>query len=185
MRPLLLIAAALCGLAAMPVAAQQERVARVDPQTAISRVCASEIGLTGEHEECAAIHAVLRGRAERAGISLVSMARAYSSRVFELDRTDARRWVAHLDARGREPLGWPDVASWSHHRPRWLALHDAAGAILRGEIEHGCEGDLDHWGMSLEGSIDMRRAERAGWTRVVCPESYRNAYWRVERGGEG
>lgn len=182
MRRLLAIAAALCGLAAVPVVAQ----GRVSDQLAVSRVCASEIGLTGEHEECAAIHAVLRGRADRAGISLVAMARAYSSRVFDLDRSDPRRWVAHLRVDGREPAGWPDVASWSHHRPRWLALYEAAGAILRGELEHGCEaGALDYWGMSLEGSIDMRRAERAGWTRVECPESYRNAYWRVERGGEG
>lgn len=163
-----------------PVGAQ-----RVDRQTALGRLCASEIGLTGSHEECAAIHSVIARRAEWHSMRWITMARAYSSRVFDRSRTDHRAWVAHLRADGTAPEGWPAVASWRAARPRWLALHEAAGAIVRGEIESGCEGPIAHWGMSRPGSIDMVRAERAGWLRAACPEGFRNAFWIVPRRGDG
>ncbi|MDQ3037746.1 MAG: hypothetical protein M3Y87_35460 [Myxococcota bacterium] len=163
---------------------------RVTPQLAMARICASEIGLTGSPEECAAIHDVLSRRAERQGMPFTWMARAYSSRVFDVDRSDPRAWIAHLRPDGRAPAGWPSEvrvrrggetrvvrhAPWGAYRERWLTLYEAAGRVVRGEITSPCEGRVDHWGM--RSGIDWERARRAGWDEVNCGET-RNAFWRV------
>lgn len=201
MRRALCILALACALAAPPPArAQRDQ----QPALALARVCASEIGLTGDPEECAAIYAVLASRAERNGLSVRAMAHAYSTRVFDRDRTDRRAWIAHLRPDGREPAGWPRTVvvgpegsgpsqvrggpAWSRYRDRWLALIDAAGAIVRGEIASPCAGPVDHWG--ARHGVDLERARRAGWTEVECRlssgEPTRNAFWNVGRaGGEG
>lgn len=196
------------GAGATEVAAQQTEVVerveprsdrrepRVDSQLALARVCASEIGLTGEPSECAAIHDVLTRRAERSRASLLWMARAYSNRVFDRDRRDARAWVAHLRPDGRRPDGWPTVvtvrrrgevrtvryAPWAAYRERWLALYDAAGLIVQGEIRSQCEAPVDHWG--ARHGVDWERAQRAGWEEVDCGDT-RNAFWRVPPRDQG
>lgn len=178
-----------------PVAAQQ----RITPQLALARICASEVGMNGDIDrtlsECAAIYAVLTGRAERTGMSFMTMARAYSSSVFDTTRRDQRMYIPHLRPDGREPHGWPtqisvrrrdgtvritDHAPWSAYRERWLALYEGAGRIVRGEVTSACSEAPDHWGMSHAWSVDMQRAERAGWTRMDCGDT-RNAFWRVPR----
>ncbi|UJR81163.1 Hypothetical protein I5071_32160 [Sandaracinus amylolyticus] len=172
------------------------RPERVDAQLALARVCASEIGLSGTPEECAAIHDVLTSRARRAGASFTWAARAYSNRVFDRERRDPRAWVAHLRRDGRRPDGWPSVitirrrgearvvrhAPWGAYRDRWLALYDAAGRIVRGELMSQCEGPVDHWGM--RSGVDWERAQRAGWEEVRCGET-RNAFWRVPPRDQG
>lgn len=169
---------------------------RVDAQLALARVCASEIGLSGSPEECAAIHDVLSRRAERWNSSLTWAARAYSNRVFDAERSDTRAWVAHLRPDGGRPDGWPTRvtlrrrgearvvrhAPWGAYRDRWLALYEAAGRIVRGEIESPCAGRVDHWGM--RSGVDWERAQRAGWEEVDCGDT-RNAFWRVPERQEG
>jgi hypothetical protein len=169
---------------------------RVTPQLAMARICASEIGLTGSAEECAAIHDVLSRRAERLGMTFITMARAYSGRVFDPERSDPRAWIAHLRPDGRTPTGWPTEvrvrrggetqvvrhAPWGAYRGRWLTLYEAAGQVVRGEIESPCEGPVDHWGM--RSGVDWERARRAGWDEVNCGET-RNAFWRVPARDQG
>lgn len=174
----------------------QRREPRVDSQLALARVCASEIGLSGEPLECAAIHDVLTRRAERSRASMLWMARQYSNRVFDQQRRDARAWVAHLRPDGRRPDGWPTVvtvrrrgevrtvrhAPWGAYRDRWLALYEAAGQIVEGEIQSQCQEPVDHWGARY--GIDWERAQRAGWQEVDCGET-RNAFWRLPARDQG
>lgn len=168
--------AAIAGvlMLATPVAAQP--LARIDDQLALARVAASEAGLLATEDEIAAIGAVLRARCDECSITTV--ARQYSTRVFDLTRRDSRAWVAFLRADGREPAHWPRAASWSAYRERWLRIYEAAGRVVRGELEHRCTSPVHHWGAPQAGSIDMRRALRAGWVRVDCGAT-RNAFWRV------
>ena len=174
MRRLIAIAAALAGLAGVPVAAQE----RVSDQLALARVACSEAGLLATEDEIAALGAVLRSRCDRCSIATV--ARQYSSRVFDRDRRDSRAWVAFLEPSGREPAHWPSVARWSAYRDRWLWIYETAGRVVRGEIDHRCDAPVHHWG----GDMDTHRAERAGWERVDCGDT-RNTYWRVPARGEG
>lgn len=196
MKRLLLIlaaAAALCALAPAPDATADDDPTvqtheaptatapapddQVDAreQLALARVCVSEVGWDPT-PECAAIHQVLEDRAQRMGMTYGAAVCAYSSRTCDRDRTDARRWISHLTARGARPDGWPSTASWARHRPRWLELHEHAGEVLRGRVASSCDGEVHHWGMP--GGIDLERALSAGWTRVDCPGA-RNAFWRV------
>jgi hypothetical protein len=145
-------------------------------QISLARVVISEAGLQATDDEVAAIGTVLRARCSRCSIATV--ARQYSRGVFDLDRRDPRAWVAFLRADGRQPEHWPSNVSWSAFRASWLRVYEAAGRFVRGELEHSCESPPAHWGSPRAGSIDMRRARRAGWTRVRCGD-VRNAYWRV------
>lgn len=184
-------------LADDPLDQPAERVApepRITDQLALARVCASEIGLhwvvpaagatTPAFLECAAIARVLRGRAS----SIRSGAQRYSRRVFDRTRAGRRAWLVHLRPDGRRPLHWPDarVANWSYSRRRWLALYEAAGRIVRGELVDVCASDIDHWGM--RSGVDLERAVRFGWTEVDCAAGdavTRNAFWHVPRREEG
>jgi hypothetical protein len=195
------VALVLCGLALLPGAspssqARAQRAERITDQLALARVCASEAGLSGTPEECAAIHDVLARKARRWDARLPWAAQAYSSRVFDRDRRDGRAWIAYLRPDGREPSNWPDVvtvrrrgetvsvrhAPWGAFRDRWLTLYEAAGRIVRGEIPSPCAGPVDHWGMRH--GIDFERAQRAGWTEVDCGQT-RNAFWAIPERGQG
>lgn len=177
------------------VASSQERVS---DQLALARICASEVGLTGSAEECAAIASVLRRRAELRGWSFSGAARSYSSSVFDRSRTDGRAWVTSLRVDGREPSRWPATvivrrggeervvphAPWAAFRSRWQRLYADAGRVLAGEITSACgEQVIDHWGM--RSGVDLERAQRAGWEEARCLLSdgrpTRNAFWTVPR----
>jgi hypothetical protein len=180
---LLIVAAALIIAECCTEPATAQSTERIGDHLALSRVCASEIGLNGTAEECAAILAVLRSRCE--GCSVERIARQYSDRVFDLDRQDPRAWVAFLRADGEQPRRWPssivvrgetvEYARWSSFRARWLALYEAAGRVLAGEVEHGCIGTLRHWG----GRLDRARADRMGLVRLECPEAFRNDFYAL------
>ena len=158
---------------------------RVPPRVALARIAVSESGWDGKRDRAAIWH-VLGRRADRHGMRLTSMARAYSSRVFDPTRTDRRRWVAMLDPRhalesGGRPEGFPDTLPWRNFRTRWRNILLHADAFLRSHVADPCGEDApDHWGMSVPGSIDYRRAVGAGWERVDCGETH-NAFWRVPR----
>lgn len=171
--PLVGLLAALVIALAAPAAAQ-----RVDDQLALARVAVSEAGLLATDDEVAAIGAVLRSRCERCRIATV--ARQYSSRVFDLERRDSRAWVAFLDPSGRRPAHWPEVASWSRFRARWLAVYETAGRVVRGDLEHRCTETPRHWG----GPMDAARAARMGLVRIDCGDT-RNDFYRLPRREEG
>lgn len=146
--------------------------ARADTRDALAlaRVCYSEAGLE-EGPDCAAILSALRNRAEKLRMSFGAMIRTYAANTFRLSRRDSRRWLAHLDASGTQPEGWPEHVAWSNHRDRWLALIDRATALLEQPSEYPT---AQHWGMTT--GEDLRRAIRAGWVRVVI-DGARNAFW--------
>lgn len=158
---------------------------RVTPQLALARICASEAGLRVT-DDCAAIHAVLT----RNGSAFLPRARAYSSRVFDLGRTDPRAWVAHLDPSGAQPAGWPTAAvpepgddgrvtyrrppPWSRYRQAWLDLYAHAGRILRGEVEHSCGEPPQDWGGDMDTARYLARLPDA--RRVDCGQTLNN-FW--------
>jgi hypothetical protein len=152
---------------------------RLDDQLALARVAASEAGLLATDDEIAAIGAVLRARC--AECSIATVARQYSTRVFDLKRRDPRAWVAFLEPSGRQPAHWPSVASWSAHRDSWLRIYEAAGRVVRGELEHACEQPPVHWG----GSMDRARAARMRLVRIECGETRNDFYVRPTRAAEG
>lgn len=153
---------------------------RLTTHLALARICASEVGLRGSYEECAAIVAVLRDRAARNGWTLLGAARRYSTNVFNRERTDDRAWVAHLTPDGRQPAGWPTSVvvhrggrevvrrhlPWSAYRDSWLRLYAAVRQILRGEIQPDCAQPPHHWGCRTCG--DSERALSHGWGEVAC-----------------
>jgi hypothetical protein len=146
-------------------------------QLALAQICASEASVQVETDDCAAIAHVLKRRARR--MSFTAMALKYSTRVFQRDRRDARRWIAHLKPDGARPTGWPEALPWSKWQPRWLSLYRHAGRILRNEVPSPCATPPDHWG----GSMDDWRAIKAGWQRVDCGQTL-NHFWAVP-GGTG
>lgn len=82
---------------------------------------------------------------------------AYSGRRLERPRTARERRLASVD-----PNNLPRV-------------RERAEAFCRGEVRDPCP-RCKHWGIKIPGSIDMRRAERAGWVRLGF--GWRLAWWR-------
>lgn len=149
-------------------------LARADDRLAVdlARVCVSEAGWNIT-PDCAGILSALRNRADKVGTSLPSMMRAYSRNVFNIARSDRRRWLAHLDSRGTKPEGWPAHVSWDVHRPKWQAMIVHARELLADDSHYPT---AEHWGMTS--GPDLERALRAGWIRVHI-EGARNAFWAV------
>jgi hypothetical protein len=162
-----------------PVESQE----RVSDQLALARICASEQGLRTDLEDCPAIYLVLERLAERRGWTFGSAARAYSRRVFDRSRSDARAWLAFLGPSGREPARWPAAPHmpWVAAQGRWRELYTRAGEILRGEVTATCDVPPDHWGCPAP-CVDHERATRAGWGPVDCGRT-RNEFWSVRRAG--
>lgn len=149
-----------------------------DAEVSLARVAASECGLLCADEEVAAIASVLRARCPRC--TLTTVARLYSSRVFDPSRRDTRAWVAHLRRDARQPSMWPASARWENHRANWERLLDVAARVVRGELGDSCGEEVHHWGARY--GVDMERARRAGWREVDCTsgeEPTRNAFWSV------
>lgn len=149
----------------------------------LAQACVSELGWDGTAEECAAIHDVWENRARYTGLTYRQMARAYSTRVFQRSRTDARRWIAWLHPDGRQPRGWPSAVAWEGIRPKWVRWLAIATAIHNGQITHKCDGEPGHWGSRYH-PIDRARAARAiragRWARLDCGPTA-NAFFRVLR----
>ena len=139
----------------------------------LARVCVSEAGWE-PGPDCAAILSALRNRAERTDMSVPAMMRTYSRNVFNVARSDRRAWLAHLNARGDKPQGWPRNVSWETHRAKWLAKIEHAKSLLADDSHYPT---VDHWGMQT--GPDLARALRAGWTRVMI-DGAKNAFWSVQ-----
>jgi hypothetical protein len=166
-RPLILALA--CVLVAEPVAADDG--AALD----LARICVGEAGWQTDSGDCAAIVHLLTRRAGRLGLSVRTMARAYSPR-HTGQRPSRRPWIAQLDPSGVQPAAWPDGPSWERHRPLWLEVQAHVRAVLAGEVEDPCAGEPDHWGARY--GADLRRARAAGWREVDCGGTA-NAFWSL------
>jgi len=152
----------------------------------LARVCAHEAGWDAL-EDCAAIHAVLSGGAERHGMTLRAYAYAYSGRA--LRGQTSRPWMAALREDGSEPAGWPRVRyvvrrdgsaraaahpAWSGYRAQWLALLAYARLLVAGDVASSCVEPPHDWG----GSMDAARATRIGLIPVSCGGTRNQFYLR-------
>lgn len=165
----------MLGLLLIVIGIEGLRTSRVDAQrdddaVILARICVSEAGWA-DSDDCAAIHAVIAGIAEREGMSWRSAARAASPRLAAC--TVSRRWLCGLDERGDEPAHWPSTASWSRYRDDWLSALRRARQIMSGEHAHRCAEAPRTWG-SVE---DFARARRAGRRmRVIDCGDTRNRF---------
>jgi hypothetical protein len=139
--------------------------ARADDARDLARICVSEAGFeTGS--DCAAILAVLRDRTRVYGTLRRAM-RAYSPRVFDRTRTDARRWIAFL--RGEErPEGWPRGTRWVP--ARWFAVVEHARLLLASDA-YPCNAAPHHWGAPW--------LDRSGWGWIRLECKTKNVFWRI------
>jgi len=170
---------------------------RISDQLALARICASEAGLPERRPEggwrffddCPAIYAAIDFGARQTDMRWQSFARAYSRRVMNQTITGPRAWVAHLEASGAEPSGWPTVVTrmrrdgtasvephppWRAYREAWRALYEHAGEVLAGRVTAPCEGPVSDWG----GTMDRERAERIGLIDVECGTTVNDFYIR-------
>lgn len=69
--------------------------APISDQLALARICVSEAGFEPS-DDCAAIGAAIANGARRRHLTFQTFARAYSNRVFDVTRADARAYLAHL-----------------------------------------------------------------------------------------
>ena len=135
-------------------------------QLALARICAGEANLQLETNDCGAIYQVLTRRAEKRGRTFMQTARAYSTKHFDRERTDKRRWVAHLNLGGWKPDGWPQRLPWAKHAPRWDEILDYAGGLLRGTYPAPCAFAPDDWGN--DGDLKRYRKYYPDFERVDC-----------------
>ena len=152
----------------------------------LARVCAHEAGWDAL-ADCSAIYDVLRGGAERHGMTMRAFAHAYSGRA--LRGQTSRPWMAALREDGAEPAGWPRTRyvvqrdgsarasahpPWSGYRGQWLALLNHARALISGRVHSACEEPPHDWG----GDMDHARAERIGLIPVSCGDTRNTFYQR-------
>lgn len=156
-------------VALLPPAVEANRPSEI---LGLARICVSESGWDSPHD-CEGILSVLRSRSERTGMTLNQAMRAYSKRVFDRSRTDARRWIADLHLSAQKPDGWPDHLPWDGgYKESWMMMLEFAEDLL-GSSNLRCS--AHHWGDRYG---DKERALRAGWTEVDCGET-KNMFWRT------
>lgn len=133
--------------------------------TMLARVCVSEAGWDG-YEECEVIvHAISQQAIER-NIPLRRQICAYAPNSCNPDRTDSRRWIAHLNPRSRaRPSGWPRLP-WEIHRVRFVAMWMTAWMALTGRSTNPCP-DALHWG-SQTCSRCFERMRESNFVRAGC-----------------
>lgn len=150
-----LLLAYLAGTAATLALALAPAPARADAALELARLCAHEAGWDGA-ADCRAIGAVVVGLAERNAWTPARAVRALAPRLARC--AVSRRWACALDARGREPRGWPAGLAWSSVRARWLNLLQVARAALAAGPVGPCVEAPRTWGSAS----DWRRALALG-----------------------
>lgn len=175
-----------------PHARGQAAHAEMTPALALARICWSEEGhaLT---DGCAVLHGVIERVAQIARVDYVEAARRYSGRIFDPDRRDERRYIAHLlpvhaIARRGAPPYWPETwsrrrrvrgalmveiiphAPWIAFRARWAAMLAHTPKIISGEIRHACPEPPEHWGCPDCGDRELREGS-PGWRRIDCNDT--------------
>lgn len=195
---------AVCALAlgfySCSAAAQScEPVPPATPDTVLlARLCVHEAGWGRRTRagwepaaaDCAGIHAVIErvrnaiSRRHRACVPYSRAMRAYSSSLFDVERSDPKCYAPFLDASGLEPACWGGTVPWERRRDSWAALLSAAERIYRGELSHSCEAPPHHWGCGdaaiAQGCQDHARALRLGMDRVDCGPTL-NRFYRARR----
>lgn len=139
---------------------------------ALSRIIVSESGFTPT-DDGPAIVSVIYDRAERMDMSPLSAARAYCPQSFNRERTDRRKWIAHLSLSGAKPHGWPANVSWERRRPLWLALTARVTELVKHPHSHSCSESPMHWGARW-----FSRPRQLGWLEVDCGDT-RNTYYVI------
>lgn len=146
-----------------------EQGAEQDTALALARIWVSEA--FGVGPDNAAILSVLRGRANAMNVDLMTAMRRYCPRSFDKSRTDQRRWIAHLDIAGNEPVGWPRHLRWERYRPRWMAMQSEAQRLLGLGRQDNCSEYPQHWS-----ARSFRRPFDLGWRLLDCPGTS-NHFW--------
>lgn len=140
---------------------------------ALARIWVSENGLRRQSDDQTAILEVLRDRARRMGVDILTAMRRYCPRSFDLHRTDARRWIAHLQRDGSQPTGWPTRLRWSTHEAIWRVMADRAVTLLSSEPTHICKKAPGHWA-----ARSFQRPRLLGWEEVDCGDTSNAFYIR-------
>jgi hypothetical protein len=163
-------------------------------QLALTRIIISETGFQldqtdeeyiDQRQEARLIAQALRNRSSVGRVTMGIM-RQYSPKSFNKERTDNRRWIAHLWTRRARPAHFPANLWWYGHRQRLLEIYEYVGWILGPDhVEaHMCmartadgfeEVIPDHWGAPVRWLRRMRR--RQGWTLLICIPDTKNDFW--------
>ena len=143
----IILAVALAALVLSGRASAGERP-ELDEATALARLCVNESGRRAYlYDDCAAIHDVLRFRAQHIYRSTYLEALHRYSRGTVIDPSrGCRPWVTDLWPDARRPEGWPKRLPWTGRRQRdWRRSYEHAVDVFRGNISVECyaltEGD--------------------------------------------
>lgn len=145
---------------------------------ALTRVCISEAGFQTITNDCTLMYHALRNRSSTGEVTL-GILRAYSTKTFNKNRTDSRRWIAHLNHAARRPEGWQENISvpWSSRRQGYIEVYNHVYNLLHTRPESPCNIPIDHWGAR---GFRRRRLLNLGWTIVQCGETL-NDFWSLPR----
>lgn len=140
---------------------------------AVAKVCANEASLRQSRPaDCALIYQATRRHGDTAKEQLEWLV-GHSSCVLGEEAPPASEmrgncpWTRQLTRGDARPDAWEDEASWPRHAERWLAMLSFCERLASGHRPQGgwpCPRNPDTWG----GGMDMARAERNGYTLVVC-----------------
>lgn len=155
-------------VAASSPARRRRSIPRVVRRATRARVLAvmawAEGGARVSPGEVAAFDAVVSNR--RNGRPYVRSAYSYSVGL----RNPRHRWLFGLDP-DDVPARLPEYV-----REEWPRLVAVAEAVVRGEVDHECDGRLVHWGGTRVDAHTIRRLVRRGHRRARCPEGYANTF---------
>jgi hypothetical protein len=146
-------------------------------QLALARILVSEAGFQLRTLDGLLIYETLRHRSMTGEVTM-DMMRRYSTRTFDRNRTDSRRWIPYLNPEGTRPRGWTDEITipWSARRADWLRVYQYAGYLLRHPQRFPCTMRVHHWGSR---GFRYWRHIHAGWIPVNCGEETANTFWHV------
>lgn len=134
----------------------------------LARICVNEASF--RDADCRAI-VEARGRYD------VATLRRMHPRALASSRTDARPWIAHLDASGAMPAGWPEArVSWQERGlPAWVRILSTVRETMR--TGGACDARPQVWGGRSIDAERIARLEARGYVRVDCGDT-RNVYLR-------
>lgn len=138
-----------------------------DHEVALGRLCWNE---SGSRADCIAI-------VEARGRYSVEALRRMHPRALGDERSDARRWIAGLDASMQRPAHWPEeLVPWeTRGLARWTKILETVRATLRGELSV-CSERPHVWGSRTLDADRLARIHARGG-REVC-QGTQNAFVR-------
>ena len=146
-------------------------------QLALAKICVSESGFQVHSNDCTLIYHVLRRRSSTGEVTMGIM-RAYAKKTFDENRSDSRRWIAHLNYDLSEPRGWAESVSvpWSRRQSGFAEVYNHTGMLLRTRpTETPCGVKVSHWGArGFRRELHLSQ----GWELVRCGNTH-NDFWYV------